>query len=221
MRAIHRLAVATACLTSIAFADDLTPPPWRASDPSWTVQEWEFFTPAVPNLPDGNMWGANGVGYVNPFGTPMLTSVGSSPWTSAWGSRLGAFVMVDPQALLKFDIPNGADPNGSKLIRVQATWNPVFSGTGLLNASVNAPGGPFNPVQRVDTHLSEGFIHSSFDFVLPTCPAIEQVSLTHAFDTVVVDQVVVDTICVVPEPATMAAIGLGFAAVLARKRRKS
>jgi len=129
--------------------------------------------------------------------------------------------MVDPQAILRFDIPNGADPLGTKLIRVQATWNPVFSGSGLLNASVNAPGGPFAPVQRVDTALTEGFVHSSFDFVLPTCPSIEQVVLSHAFDTVVLDQVVVDTICVVPEPVSMLALvaGIGGLAVRRRPRR--
>src|SRR4051794_4404068 len=84
-------------LTAIsAYADDITPPPWRLSNATATVQEWDFNSPTLPLAPDGGTWGSGGGGYVNPWGTPTLSTSTAASWSASMFGRSGVYTFASP-----------------------------------------------------------------------------------------------------------------------------
>lgn len=201
-----------------ASADDLTPPTWRNTDPSWTVQEWGLYSPPGPPLaPDGNIWGSNGSGFVNPFGLPQMSASGPISFYPFNIGRPGVYELHNNLSTLDFDIPNdGGGVGSTKLIRAQIDW--ISPGSSLHpNGSILANGQTFFAIGQFDIPSANGWIHTTLDFQLPFCPNLETFRLNSDFGHVFVDQVVIDTICV-PEPTTVASIGLGLAALMRRRR---
>lgn len=224
------LSVLAACsLAATSLADDLFPAPWRAANPSWTIQEWDFVTPAVPLAPDGGTWGSGSE--VNPFGTPLfipfagfwLPTVGGASDPFFGDPRDGVYV-VDPHIPgLSFEIPNVPDAPDDhfKEIWFQLTWTSTEAPGTIPSPDVLLfTGEAFTLVG--ETHLSDGWIHSVYSATLDDCPPIEIIDIVNASSAFIgIDQVVIETICLpVPEPATMAALGLGALALVRRKAKR-
>src|SRR5258706_381990 len=94
----------SAVFAPVAFADDLTPPPWRFQ-PDTTFQHWDFSAGAGGGVPD-----APGAGnFTNPYGTPMLPPVGSATWLPNFAGRNDVWSLFTGGQLV-FDVPNELAP---------------------------------------------------------------------------------------------------------------
>ncbi|MBN1919099.1 MAG: PEP-CTERM sorting domain-containing protein [Verrucomicrobia bacterium] len=228
LRALQLACVLVVCLFAVsAFADDLIPPPWRGELGS-TVQEWDFFGPGVYNptkasydySPDGN-----NVPFFNPYGDPIahVWPGVDQVYQPEWGDRIGVWPL---SGVIDIEVPNNPVPNPVKEIWIQLTW------------AQQTPQSAVNPIVTVDpTYLVTGpqvmddiilgptnegtgdglWHHTTWLFLVEPNPDFEVIRIS---GTVMVDQIVVDTICrPIPEPATLAILGLGGLAVLLRKRR--
>lgn len=195
---------------SFAVADDLNPPPWRGQ-PDSTFQHWGF----LPNTPQG----APDSGLNNPNGVPIMTpSDGGAFYEAQVGNRIGVWGLTSGD--LRFHIPNDDDPDAiEKLIWIQVTWQgqllPGLSGVSSTDHAMKLVGDPSTAT------MPDGWHHTTWLFRLDECPDFEIVFLTNTNPTgatLLIDQVVIDTICIVPAPGFggLALAGL----VLAGRRRR-
>lgn len=209
---IGGLLLAAAVIAPVAAAHDLTPPPWRG-DPGSTFQHWMFNqppNPAGPTLPDQ-------LQQVPGLGQPSYMEPGPFQWHPTF-MGMGGVLSVPGGGVVRFFIPNFEEPPPHfKKIRVQLTWF-----TGNPNTIVIPPGGPaIGGTVSTQPIPGTAWNHSTVDFMLDGCPPYEFVAIRNlTSDKVFLDQVVIDTICTpVPEPATMAALGIGAFAFIRRKRK--
>ena len=199
-----------AILAGPALADDTNPPSWRGT-PDTTFQAWTF--------PDQNLPHPADPGYFNPNGVPLQDFTLTTPitWLPTAFGRPGVYAL-GPGGILHFSLPNDNDPNEDKIIWAQVTWN-TGPGTEIVSLT------PFGPPDATfsnpeNTPMEGGWVHSTFVFNLPVCPAIEFFQIrNNSQDHVFIDQVVIDTKCV-PEPASLVALAVGIGAIV-RKRRQS
>ena len=220
-QSLHLRASALTLIVGWAFtaqADDLNPPPWRLSGPDATVQEWDFKTPTKPLAPDGNIWGSGGGGFVNPFGTPQLTTGTTSPWTPSFAGRSGVYTLASPNDVIDFGIPNEPSGQGQKKMWIQIS---TFNGGTIFTPDVFISSSSFNgPATVVGSFfMADGWQHITYSVDMNTCPEFEQVHITNFSPVVMgIDEVVIDTICV-PEPCTVVALGAAAFALVRRRRR--
>ncbi|MBL8877281.1 MAG: hypothetical protein JNM86_15935 [Phycisphaerae bacterium] len=195
---------------SFAVADDLNPPPWRGQ-PDSTFQHWGF----LPNTPQG----APDSGLNNPNGVPIMTpSDGGAFYEAQVGNRIGVWGLTSGD--LRFHIPNDNEPDAiEKFIWIQVTWQgqllPGLSGVSSTDHAMKLVNDPSTAT------LPDGWHHTTWLFRLDECPDFEIVFLTNTNPTgatLLIDQVVIDTICIVPAPGIggLALAGL----VLAGRRRR-
>jgi hypothetical protein len=183
-----------------ALADDLYPPPWRG-EPGSTWALWEFMDPSPNPPPD--------MGF-NPYGDPttqIYPGVGQEWWAELNG-RVGVWPLSGEAW---FDIPNAPEPNPSKEIYIQLTWEPQAPGNLPLVMTTLPSETPAVLVQ--ETPLGGEWLHSVYSITLEPNPTWERILISGGID---VDQVVIDTICI-PEPA--GCVLLAVCGLLARRRR--
>jgi hypothetical protein len=189
-------------MSSAAFADDLFPPDWRGAAGS-TFQEWQFSTNANPAPPsiDGN-----------PYGDPLAQITGQYPytrWKSTDQGHQGVWTFEDFMIL---DLPNNPVPNDTKLIWIQITYYAANGTDPELFADPMETTVETINKQQIDAY----YWHGTYQLTLHPNPAHEFVYIAPRDCTVFVDQVVVDTICI-PEPATLALLGLPLFVLLRRR----
>lgn len=205
MKRVLLLFVLVSLLAATAQADDLFPPEWRG-EPRTTWQGWEFATSDPNPLPDLGQ---------NPMGPPStLVQPGyDQTWEDIIDGRQGVWPL---SGTIDIEIPNYPDPNPEKWIWVQLTWKPQVVGDYALDVRA-APelsgdwvdGAPINEIL-----LPDGWIHTTYEMILPYNPEFEQVFIG---GTVFVDELVIDTYCV-PEPATMGLLAFGGLMMIRRRR---
>ncbi|MBN1911294.1 MAG: PEP-CTERM sorting domain-containing protein [Pirellulales bacterium] len=203
------IALAVLVVWSPVSADDLIPAPWRGQ-PNTTIQETDF--PASWNL----AWDS----YTNPFGEPSIWMY-SDIWQlddNLFG-RSGVISWENFENGFSIDIPNSPDPNIEKRIWVQVTYYgqgpTIWEAMGLdAGAGSWGPGLP-DLIDSIDH--GDGWITEAREMVIRPNPTGEFVGIRWT-GAGVVDQILVETICV-PEPATLTLV-LGALAVLLVVRRR-
>ncbi|MCZ7580588.1 MAG: PEP-CTERM sorting domain-containing protein [Fimbriimonadaceae bacterium] len=208
-----RNLICVAALSAVAssvFAHDDHPPPWRGQ-PGTTYQHWQFGqppTPGQPYLPDGG-WQQN-----PGLTAPPLLLPGAYEWLPTFEGMTGV-ICLPPGSRTTFRIPNYDDSGHDKEIRVQFTWWSAAADT-----IVEAFNSDHSPAQITTEGIGGGWYNSVATFMLDGCPDFENVHFDNRTSVpIYLDQVVIDTLCGVPEPATMAALGLGLAFMARRKKK--
>jgi len=206
------LALGAACTS---FADDVTVPPWRGAEGS-TFQQWRFDTdanpanPEVVNNPYGNATANITVGYGGTGWQYQLEGLGSK--TGYWdiGGDGGSIVL---------NIANRPQPLPFKEIWVQVTYFSDISQAPVVDIpGATMIGGQTVTVEQVPTGGS-WLLDQSVWRMYPNPQREDIFIISDATWGSVVDQIVVDTICV-PEPATLATLVLGGSGLLIRRRRR-
>jgi hypothetical protein len=202
---------ATIGLSTSAWADDLTPPPWRFN-PGTTVQHWDFSSGATGFSPDA-------LPLNNPYGSPIMTPTTGAFWVPSIAGRNDLWAIAGGS--LNFDIPNTGVQTHQKELWLQVTYlaNSAVPPPSYAIASSSGPftmiGGPFN------TNLANGWVHQLTQWAVPVCPPSERVAIFPglAGAQVFIDQVVIDTQCIpVPSAGTASLLGLGGLTMLRRRR---
>ena len=199
-------------------AEDFSPPAWDRGDPYAITAAWEFAHDTWPDFsPDGPLTN------VDVKGSGSMTT-NAAPYNAEWYlyDADGAICIAADEGSggIDFIVDNVVDLMPVKYIRVQVTHSEghgsvlSISGRGAYDNEVG--GAVFQTpvsVSYVDGH------QTLFTWALVPNPDYEWFTLEATGVQVYIDQVVVDTISVVPEPATLGLLLLGGLALLRRRSR--
>jgi hypothetical protein len=220
-----------------ALADDLHPPSYRGL-PRSTSAEWDFLAAPPDNniQPDGTS-----VPLVIGDAAPLLDAAfNNDPHPSgsrfgggsvSWSPMSNGGYLAGPntaQQGLVFNVPNWIDQEPLKLLRVQITYQGPAPTTDVFG-SLGVPGSTANVIAEQIAHVPDsaglppglpaGTSYFYDDWTIRPNPDWEQV-VVYMSEGTFVDQVVIDTISFVPEPASAVLAMLGLAAVGVRRRRR-
>jgi hypothetical protein len=193
-----------------ARADDYNPPGWRG-DPLTTYQQWVFGDSSQTPAPDDMSAEHPGVSmYVADNGPATVWSATDPIETT----REGVWKTED---WLEITIQNFDQDNPLKEIWIQLTYK------GEVNADIYAElvGGsdPYWATLIDETPISGSeYVNQTWQIFIEPNPPAEIIYIMPGTCTGWIDQVVIDTICGVPEPGTMLLLGLGGLALLRRRR---
>lgn len=210
VRSLLRTFVASAFAAALSAAalGQVNPPPWWGTDDgNTTSQSWKFDDASAPLDPNF---------VVNPFGTPLAGALGDVIHETTALDRNGVMVLRSGGQLV-FDIPNEFRPEWVKQCWLQFIY--AVDGTGTLGID---PGGSNieNVVVTNDPIPGTPWATQTVTFDLRPQPPFELITFTANENSVLfLDEVHFGTHCIVPEPATMAALGLGAVALIRRRRK--
>jgi hypothetical protein len=199
-----------AVLSQAVLADDIVPAPWRGQ-PNTTCQVWEFGTAAALDVyPDGTRPGALPPGPSTRIF--HITPNSGSGWLDSYGGRQGVWPL---SGLMELHVENYVLPNPYKEMWLQITWREELTGghpviTDLFPAASSPP-------ELVSLDYVLPWTQSTYRWYYSPNPDYEDFLIS---GDIYVDELIVETRCYVPEPATAALLGLGSAAALALRRRR-
>ena len=199
--------------TGPVLGEDLNPPLWRG-DYGTTYAVWEFSDPNPTPLPE--------LGWYNPNGMPyMSVDAGyGRNWLPDWDGRIGVWPL---SGIIVIEFPNYPLPNAYKDIWVQITWAPEAQ-YGEPTVKVQPEGidpGVIVPVDPQSTKpLSGPWRHDTYKVRISPNPPWERIIIQgNAF----VDEVVVDTRCIIPEPGGVLVLitgSLGLVGFIGRRKAR-
>jgi hypothetical protein len=183
-------------------ADDIYPPPWQRGSAGTTFQEWTFPTSVNP---------APAEGFYNPYGTAVATVTGGT-WQQFYDNHVGVWTLGS-NGRIDVGVPNTPyDPTRHKLVWTQITWQPDFGAQPIVTVDGNAA------TLVLSTPVGNGlWFQNVYEYYIPFNPNFEVVSITGAID---VGQIVIDTQCI-PEPSSLALLGIGALGLLYASRKRS
>jgi hypothetical protein len=226
-------AVVALAMGGQSVADDLFPPPWRGQ-PLTTLTEWEFRSPANPVPPDGDIIPVVGDG-LGPTGFPEATISGPLTWDPWDGNGAWIGTGPDPLALgfIDLQIPNWIDTEPIKFLQIQITTQPritqpspgviLVENPFVAGIAASDPAGIIDVtrlnVSELDLMTIDGHWHRTELWRIRPNPDWEIIRIAVPIDSLV-DQIVVDTISTVPEPASLALTALASLAFAGFVRRR-
>jgi len=238
MNTVMKATMAFVALLAIGIhvqADDVIPPPWRdLTDPYSTLQEWTFSSPAGPGgvfiadnstLPESKT--GDGFDSTSPIpGAPCAVIVNMT-WLGP-----GILLSNNPNGqpspneggVITLFIPNWVDSEPLKLFQIQMTFTgdpstpPAISDMWGYDSDTDTVMDGVLMDEGVITLDATNGIHLRHEYwtMMPN-PDYEQVVIHVPFG-LVLNQIVVDTVSTIPEPATASLLGLGGLLLLRRRR---
>jgi hypothetical protein len=216
MKRLVVLAALISMAMSCTASAGILVPGWAGLDGT-THEEWSFSTNANPALPDV---------INNPYGTASA-DITLGDYSSGWlgdvglGTRTGMWDLGGANGGIVLNIDNRPQPLDYKEIWVQVVYYKSITDA----PSVSVVGAEFISAQTslieadpVMGGSSGWYANSSIWRIVPN-PSHEVITLSSYVMGSVVDQIVVDTYCTVPEPATIGMLLIGGLAMLRRNRR--
>ncbi|MBN8596275.1 MAG: hypothetical protein J0L78_01245 [Planctomycetes bacterium] len=212
MRSNACALLAVVLVGSTAFAEDINPPAWRGIAGS-TYQNWDF----LPNTPQG----APDAGVNNPYGSP-IASAAPATYVAQMGARSGIWQLNSEDAL-QFIVPalNVPAVTNSELW-IQVTWfGPVPPlAFGYLGDNTT----PLDFLGQSTLELADGWHLTTYRLLAhEATPEFGLTIKNHlpnvSGSTMYVDQVVIDTMSIIPAPG-VGAMGLAGLIIAAGRRRR-
>jgi len=179
---------------------------WNEGAPGTTHQLWDF-TPGFITPITGDGYTAIPESVISPDpGAVIATIAPGGAWDGVTNLIAGFYLSVS------LELPNYDVPNPFKVIWVDVGNAVIYS----ENIGVSASGHDIPSTQYI-YEILPGQGDAEFGIMIWPNPALEKITMVFGPGTVL-DYVHVDTICDVPEPVTVALLGLGGLALLRRKR---
>jgi len=209
------MAVLAVCMLAVVAGSAsalIIPPAWRGA-PDTTFQLWTFDTPENPAEPTV---------VFNDYGDPTA-SINGDPLYQWWiPEDRGHYGVWKTEGDITMHIPNTPNPNPLKIIVVQMIYDAGVDQTGAsvdawLRVEAN------NEITTgiapdISTDLGDGYKYSLWKIFIQPNPTEESVIAIPFYCNLYVDAIAVDTICI-PEPATLAMLGLGSAMMFIRRKK--
>jgi hypothetical protein len=221
---ILRLIMLFALLFPLCIVADDIAPPWFRGEPLSVMAAWDFATAPDFNLdivPD-SFSAIPGSGTETLFGDVSTHAEVVNPSNWQWvpaGGRGGITPIVDNEELT-IDLQNWVDDEPFKYIRIQFTGSisfglPFF--IGFVTGFDDQGPVPISAASGQITDLGNGRIHQTSNSVLQPNPDWEQISIPLAIGSIL-EEIIVDTVSLVPEPATVCFLAIGGFCLLLRRK---
>jgi len=232
-RSIFALCLVLAAgVAAPALGEHVTDPPWVTdpTDPDWaggttTSESWGFTDGTYyPHFYPEE--------YDNPFGEPSIEVLGevsyvdpqSGQATDPHGNPTGAIHVDGESGTIKIKIANNPPNNPKKVIWLEVTSATAIPPGGITTspAGTQLPGMPGGRQWAVPPNApapdGKCWYTYTYGFEIIPNPASETITID-AVPCTWIEEIVVHTICVVPEPVTIALLAAGACVLLRRKRR--
>lgn len=210
-RNISILLMSVLFVTPAAVGMDLNPPPWDLSLPNQTWQAWEFTLDAGPFPTE----------YQNSYGEPFLENY-QATWPDPVEGPDGTIIdtlHIDEPGGLTIYIENNPEPLPVKWIYWQITSDksPTPTGTGPTTTTPSGQTGTNLPAPYPQIQHPNGTWYT-YNGLIEIRPNPEAEWITFDFvPSTNIEEIVIYTVCTIPEPTTMALLGLGSLALLRRR----
>ncbi|MCK4343027.1 MAG: hypothetical protein KAY37_15035 [Phycisphaerae bacterium] len=202
MRRIIGLLAILALVTPGALAEDNHPPDWRYQA-NTTYQAWEF----DQDTGSGGYWEADdgwfgpGNPYVPGYGPDFYCDWNYDEWLSEYDGRNGVFHFDIPWDRISFNLWNWEeDPDRYKEIYIQITWH--WDGTPAIPELYNPYSENTTVEMLEEVYLGgggpppDGWWYTWYRIVFPDYnPDYEQVDIWTTGAGLLIDEIVIDTIC--------------------------
>jgi hypothetical protein len=212
---MRRLAVVSAVVgvmlvVNAAWAEDYNPPPWRGGE-NTTSAQW-LFNDASYDLVAPDVFSSNPTLAAGTFSIEYDPP--DTVWLSSWNGASGVWRLESPSNIT-MEIPNFDNDGLQKEIWMQLTYIADGAGEPFIYTDPLFSG----EVTTSDPVADGLYWNITYHIIIEPNPASETIWIQPLDCTLYLDQIVIDTICTVPEPATICLFGLGALALLRKRKR--